>query len=341
MIIFQRVLYWVLFVCLVPSIGISQLDMKSNVKSHILDQVQASRVIQTCEVFNLKGPVKQVQMVAASTQKELLVQKFNTAGQLVRSKTPKQQLEYKFEEGHLERKLVMETAYPDVERVDYYNKKGQLVKEVYTFEHQKGKETTTVTYHYPSGWNKVNAIYEYDFDVSSRDIIEKRNYQLKFDAVGRVQHVIVREKHPEHTYQHTKTYTYEAGTGRLLQVSHVDRDAGSNSALHLILTREYNDSLRTVTESLVDFTVRNAGWSYSGNSYEKRNPKGDVIEKSEASFFDHYTPQLGSLKGDAPQKTAITTYTYVYDKYGNWIKQFVVNGKTKQKIAERRISYYQ
>lgn len=312
----------------------------TDIKPNILDQVQAQRVIVTTAKYNLKGPVQQVLEVNTTQKDTLLLALFNQNGQSMFVQNPKERISYVFKKDQLQTITSIRKGYPHDTVVSSFNAKGQLEKSVVSYMRQYEPEVTTLHYSYTGDFEGVTIKYSYSFDTSGWDVVNKDKYKISYDKEGRVRKIQNESVHKEFTYAYTRSYGYDA-KGRITSVNLIDRDAGSNSAPSLHLTIFYNDEENSMTESLLDATIRNALWSYGYTKYERYNEHGDVI----ASEYSHQDDQF-MLPDPFPNKKEELpefkpTFEYDYDAHGNWVVKYMVDNDLRVEVSKREIVYFE
>lgn len=309
-----------------------------DIKSNILDQVDASRVIKTTADFNLKGNVASLIEVNTTQNDTLLQLVFDEKGRALHKRELKFLTEFTFQDDVLESTRSIRSEYPYDTTYATFNKKGQLTKTVSDYMSQYEPEQTIRHFNYKNGFEQITITFDYSFDKDRWDVALQDDYYVKFDSLGRVTHVKNENEHKEYTYVDYQSYSYDA-KGRLTGVKLVDKDAGRNSALDVWMTITYNDSLHTKMETMFDHTIRNSLWSYGYDKYEGFNENGDVIEER---FSRHDQREDMGLYLD--KKTAMPelepTYFYTYDVHGNWIVKYLIMSDTPMVIANREITYF-
>ena len=317
--------------------GYSYAQHSIDIKSNILNQVDASRVMKTTSDFNLKGNVASLVEVNATQNDTLLQLIFDEQGRCLHKQEAKFKTDFTYKQDALEQTYSIRSEYPYDTTYSTFNK-GQLTKTVSDYMSQYEPEQTIRHFNYQKGFEHITITFDYSFDKDRWDVALQDDYYVKFDSLGRVTNVKNENEHKEYTYVDYQSYSYDA-KGRITGVKLVDKDAGSNSALDVWMTISYNDSLHIRMESLYDHTVRNSMWSYGYDKYERFNENGDLIQER---FTRH--DQREDMGFYLDKKTAMPElepkYTYIYDQHGNWVVKNFMLTDTPVEIAKRTITYF-
>ena len=320
--------------------NILQAQRDMDIQSNILDRVQAERVIDTPDEYNLKGKVKHVLEVNTTQNDTLLLLQFNAEGKSILVQEADYSVAFTYKNDQLLSTTSMRNSYPHDTVVSRFNSKGQLTQSTVRYQRQYEPEETTIKYTYLNGWKNITLKYGYSFDASGWDVVSKDEYLVSFDKEGRVSNVKNKSYHKEYTYAYNRSYGYDT-LGRMVHVTLVDKDAGSNSALSLWLSIRYNDEEHSMTESLVDHTVRNSLWSYGYTKYERYNENGDIIKSDYHRQDEHslFPEPIIDKKLETPKFEP--TFDYDYDAHGNWTTKYLVQNNQRLPIATREIDYFE
>lgn len=325
-----------------PLISIGQIDIKKG----IYDEIYSTKVIKTQSDFNLKGSVKKV--VEISLEKpDTSILLFNRGGYLVRKASTNltsspyiTSASFLFNENGKLAVVVKEFNYIESISKDssFFNDAGYLIRKVSSSKSTKEENLYRIaSYSYDSSHTTITVKYEY-FPEPGWVIIEE-TYKLSFDLKKRV--IQVRSDFltsSENRNGSLSTYSYDSLTGNLVSVHLRTDGAGEvNSMLGMLLSVQYDTSYNSISETLQDYTIRNALWSYSYFHFARYDENNNIIEETNPERSHYFDP---SNLLDPKLKPQPRKYVYKYDYKGNWVEQYLIVGTEKKLIKTKSFDYY-
>ena len=298
------------------------------------------------EDYNLKGKVKFLKEISANDSTFF---NFNVNGLLEKrfNSSSAELTLYKFKNDLL-KSIHFEKPESKYVSNKYFDTLGYIQKEVIESIINSDTYLEELNYVFNEKYDELNISYNYNFDNPGN--LLNQFCSFAFNNKNQVIKERFLYKNKETTHGSTNTYFYDSLNGNLINITYIADCAmtvSSNSCRNHLVSFEYDKNNNIVSESLTDFTVRNANWSDSYSYSFKYNENNDIIEEKysregdinngfEKLFFD---PQKNGNREDFV-KVSKPLFEYEYDLNGNWIKKYESVNKTRKLISSRIIEYY-
>lgn len=230
----------------------------------------------------------------------------------------------------------------------YINTRGFVASERFQALFHENAELFHYTsrYEYNSAHTQVSVRYQYDMASDRYERQENKKYIFRLNGHGQ----LISETLTEKGFSSARNISRHPKWQLPVQVSYIERCATQNSCLNLHQSIEYDNKGNILAESLSDFTIRNALWSYAYCNRFSYNDKNDLAEKKNCMVAKTRQIHLPGITNNnnasfEPINDNYTVYEYKYDEKGNWTerKEFLVN-KQKERVmvavTERVLAYY-
>jgi hypothetical protein len=139
----------------------------------------------------------------------------------------------------------------------------------------------------------------------------------------------------ESTYGSNKSFIYDS-LGQKTAYSLIDFCAGSNSCLIVQGRLSYDTWGNIIAHTQTDQTIRNSVWSYSFANHYLYDSRGCLLGEIEENL------SAVTIFQDNPTTPVVPVqFCYEFDKMGNWIVKYKIEGSKKERFAIRKINYWE
>lgn len=185
--------------------------------------------------------------------------------------------------------------------------------------------------------NRKNIRFDYTFPHRNPQYvyIKEFNYTLTIGDKGEILNQKEMTITSESTYGSNKSFIYDS-LGQKTAYSLIDFCAGSNSCLIVQGRLSYDTWGNIIAHTQTDQTIRNSVWSYSFANHYLYDSRGCLLGENEENLSAVTTFQ------DNPTTPVVPVqFCYEFDKMGNWIVKYKIEGSKKERFAIRKIKYWE
>jgi hypothetical protein len=328
---------FILLYCLNNSLGFGQ-ELGRDFSQNVYERVKASEVERRPEHFQLMGKVRKVVESEKNSDSTFLM--FNAFGKLEMEERKSgrnnyhMKNEYLFDKnGHLEQ--VREIPNLKVKRQTVRTFKGGWMQKFESIDEISPDNLYTYTVGYADGHKKIS----FDFRFPKRNpqyvYVQEQSFTLTLNIEGKVLTEKQMVKTSENGFGSSLAFQYDS-IGQKTAYSLMDFCAGSNSCLMIDGYMAYDRWGNLILHTQRDGTIRNAMWSYSFSKHYLYDATGCLLGKIEEDLSNQNIFLHEFKKPIVPVQ-----FRYEFDRKGNWIVKYKIDGKEREVVAKRKILYWE